>query len=991
MGGTKNSTSTSQQSLPGYLQNAYQNLVGSAQGTASQPYQAYTGGFTGDQTQAFQNIRNLAGSSDPAFGNASTALSTSMVPTHNTVGAYMNPFQQNVIDTMMDTMQEQNQRQQQGVVGNAIAKGAFGGNRVGVAQGELARQQKLADNQTIAGLMSQNYAQGLGAAQADKGAQLQAAQQYAGLGQTQMQTGLAQTGAQLGAGTQQQQFDYQQYLNKLAFPYQQQSWLSSIVGGLGPSAGGTTTETKPDGNSWAQLLGLGLQAASLSDERAKEDAEPVGKSFDGQTIYKYRYKGSPQTHLGFMAQEVKKDHPDAVGQSNGLMTVDYEKATRDAAHRGKFAAGGVIPYSNDNGDFPSYGSLMGGSPYANDNGDFGSYVPKVAALSGGRGQFPEISPDAPQQDFQFSDQMKTGASNIKSWMSPQKPLKLGYNLATGGVVPHFADGGGPAGTRNRADYRGLGGFGGIVPLRDDADMSVPMRPRFDPVGDAFAALDRQAVLNAAPTGPRPGAESEVTMAEGVDGRPVAVRKPQPEPPRTMAYAGDGDFDPTATLPPQSVERFADPVGVAPATSGRAQGVGSGVVPYTRGDQFVTEPAPGFSRSIPEAWGSLMEGKGLNLSPDFQQALFAAGSGMMASKRPNFLSAVGEGSLAGNEAWNARQALERDNATARSAMGVSGQELALKAEETAANIAKTNVETQKERYTFTATPYGIRVIDVMNPTEPQTVYWGGQLPDGSVATPAAASGLFSTQPENVRVDRRLNVPESIPMVLQQSQQQISAANENASGSSLAKQQLEDMRHELDQLPETGPLVPGEDFPSRLKLVKTYQTYMSALGFPQDEALANEIAAGENLNKMTIRLGQALASGLGSDPAASVVMNSIEAVPGGLNSAEGARRIIAALDSVNDRHIDYSAFLNNWVNDPRSGGSTLGAIEEFNRTNPPELYALKAYVPMEALKDLADPNPRPDPVTGKPTTQAQRAQEFNRVFGGGRDIARFVIRG
>lgn len=922
MGGTKNATSTSQFQLPQYLQNTYQGIIGQAQNTASQPYQAYTGGFTPDQQQAFQGIRNLAGASDPAFGASSTALSSSMVPTHSTVGAYMNPFQQNVIDTMMDTMQEQNQRQQQGVIGNAIAKGAFGGNRIGVAQAELARQQKLADNQTLAGLMSQNYTQGLGAAQADKQAQLQAAQQYAGLGQTQMQTGLAQTGAQLGAGTQQQQFDYQQYLNKLAFPYQQGSWLASIAGGLAPSAGGTTTETKPQGNIWSQLLGAGLGVASLFNRGG----------------------------------EVPKRAP-----------------------------GGVIPYANDNGAFPSYMDLGGGIPYANDNGDFGSYVPKVAQIGGGAaGRFPTISADEPETDFlsRHSSTMRDGASNIKSWLSPKPQLKLGYNLASGGVVPHFADGGGPPGTRARADYRGIAGSALPVLPRDDADMTVMRRDpvpsivdsTFDALGFQPAALEE--LIAQAPRGVRAGGENEVTMAQGVDGRPVAVRTPQPQPSPMVASLQDEEHNIFDTLPPQSVERFSDPVGVAPATSGNAVGTGAGVVPYTRGEQFVTDPTPGYSRSIPEAWESLQTGKGLNLSPDMKQSLLAAGLGMMASKSPFALQGIGEGGLEGIAAWNERQKLERENAEARSAMGVSGQDLALRAQETASRLANEAVTREKDRFTFTATPYGIRIIDVLNPDQPRMVPYGEQLPDGTIASPAAGTGgLFSTSPDNVRVDQRLNVPESIPLILQQSQQVQSAANENAVSASQSKQQLEDMRHALEELPEDGLLVAGTDFDSRLALVKMYQTYMSAMGIEPDEQLAKEIASGENLKKLTVRLGQDLSRMLGSNNAAEIVTSSISAVPSAENSPEGARRIINALSAVNDRHMDWNNFLTNWLSDPRSGGSTLGALEEFNRMNPPELYALKSYIPMPALEYLAA-NPG-------------AAADFNKKYGGGRDIARYVI--
>jgi hypothetical protein len=91
--------------------------------------------------------------------------------------------------------------------------------------------------------------------------------------------------------------------------------------------------------------------ASFSDSRVKEDIKHIGHTYDGQKIYSYRYKNEPQTHIGLLAQEVEKKHPDAVGNIKGIKTVDYDMATEDAARkavdlaRGKADGGGVMPYS----------------------------------------------------------------------------------------------------------------------------------------------------------------------------------------------------------------------------------------------------------------------------------------------------------------------------------------------------------------------------------------------------------------------------------------------------------------------------------------------------------------------------------------------------------------------------------------------------------------------------------------------------------------------
>ncbi len=91
-------------------------------------------------------------------------------------------------------------------------------------------------------------------------------------------------------------------------------------------------------NQYATNIGSGLGSmatlgalAYLSDERAKEDIIPVGKTFDGQTIYRFRYIGSPATQIGLLAGEVEKVHPEAIEYlPSGLRMVNYDLATRKA-------------------------------------------------------------------------------------------------------------------------------------------------------------------------------------------------------------------------------------------------------------------------------------------------------------------------------------------------------------------------------------------------------------------------------------------------------------------------------------------------------------------------------------------------------------------------------------------------------------------------------------------------------------------------------------
>lgn len=88
------------------------------------------------------------------------------------------------------------------------------------------------------------------------------------------------------------------------------------------------------GNMMGGLLGLGklgLSAASMfSDRRVKDDIAEVGRLNDGQRVYRYRYKNSPQWQIGLMAQEVQEHAPEAVGEVGGVLTVNYDVATRRA-------------------------------------------------------------------------------------------------------------------------------------------------------------------------------------------------------------------------------------------------------------------------------------------------------------------------------------------------------------------------------------------------------------------------------------------------------------------------------------------------------------------------------------------------------------------------------------------------------------------------------------------------------------------------------------
>jgi hypothetical protein len=325
-----------------------------------------------------------------------------------------------------------------------------------------------------------------------------AAQNYmTGLGQrgqtalAGQQAGLQGAQAQIGAGTLGQQTEqagktaqYNQFLQEQAYPYQVAQFLANIAMGTGALSGSSTTTTQP--------------MPFFSDERLKDDIEKIGKTFDGQDIIKFRYKGEDgPKQIGLSAQNVEKHHPEAVGLAKGYKTVDYDAATKDAAKRGHFEDGGMASEGGAVGlQHMGQGFAAGGGAYdpydpysiynilSRQQGFFDggerSHVPSSRGLSGGvgkHGRVPEASlpvgrlmvgspPPAPLESGMsqamnaantgetiskmFSTNEKTGESglarqileSIKSRLPKDEETKKPETEARGGLVG-YASGGMP--------------------------------------------------------------------------------------------------------------------------------------------------------------------------------------------------------------------------------------------------------------------------------------------------------------------------------------------------------------------------------------------------------------------------------------------------------------------------------------------------------------------------------------------------------------------
>ncbi|WP_041368074.1 tail fiber domain-containing protein [Methylocella silvestris] len=70
----------------------------------------------------------------------------------------------------------------------------------------------------------------------------------------------------------------------------------------------------------------------MSERQEKCDVEQIGVLANGLPLYRFRYVGDPELHLGLMAEDVVGVVPEAVTIGpDGLMQLDYERALENAA------------------------------------------------------------------------------------------------------------------------------------------------------------------------------------------------------------------------------------------------------------------------------------------------------------------------------------------------------------------------------------------------------------------------------------------------------------------------------------------------------------------------------------------------------------------------------------------------------------------------------------------------------------------------------------
>jgi hypothetical protein len=477
-GGKGSNTTKSTFKLPPEFIKAYSESLGLAREAIQKPYTPYTGqlvaGLTPGQQQGISNIQSAQGMAQPFIQEgAGLTREAARGITPELYDRFYSPYVRDVANATQANLLESGAQQRSGLKGGAIQAGAFGGDRSGIAQAEMSRQQQLANAQAMSNIYNQGYGQAMGLANNQVQNLGAMGNQLAGMGTTAQTSALQGAQAQLAAGAQEQttnqaglQAAYDQFLQQQSYPFQIAQYFANIAQGLGSTAGGTSATTAPGPSAASQIMGgigaLGSIASMASDERVKENIEAVGTLNDGQTVYRYNFKGDPKTQIGLLAQEVEQRNPGAVSEVKGLKMVDYRDATEDAAS----SMGGVVGPDSDRQGF-----MNGGAPY----GGVG-FVPNNPMQTGATSKIPDAVATQPDAGLAgsaatadpFSDQQKKGFANIGNMFA--KPSV--YN--SGGVVGRnaYAEGGVPfipySGGSSFIPEGKIGGGGSAIPSEPDA-------------------------------------------------------------------------------------------------------------------------------------------------------------------------------------------------------------------------------------------------------------------------------------------------------------------------------------------------------------------------------------------------------------------------------------------------------------------------------------------------------------------------------------------
>jgi len=290
--------------IPDYAKPYVERMLGQTETLTDinkNPYQPYgrerIAGFTPLQQQAFQGVANLQPSQQLGTATQMGGLAglqgltageryASQATDPYAVNAYMSPFTNLALEPQMREAARRSAMEGQAQQAMAAQRGAFGGSRSTLLEAERLRNLGQQQADIYGRGMQTAFEQAQRAQQfgADLGlrgtaAGLQAASALGQLGQTQFGQQKDILQGQLSAGAQQQGLEqqrlsqqYQDFLNRRQYPYQQLSFMSDMLRGLPLSQQAQTMYQQPP-SMLGQVAGAGLtylgarQAGLFGDER----------------------------------------------------------------------------------------------------------------------------------------------------------------------------------------------------------------------------------------------------------------------------------------------------------------------------------------------------------------------------------------------------------------------------------------------------------------------------------------------------------------------------------------------------------------------------------------------------------------------------------------------------------------------------------------------------------------------------------------------------
>ena len=302
--------------LPGFVEDASKRNLAFADQVASRPYQAYSGqrvaGFTPGQTQGLAAVNELGGQGQ-GLANQGFSILGGIGTAADRIGAYQNPYTSEVVDRSLADLERQRQIQGTSDNARAIAAGAYGGSRQGVADSLTNEAFAREGGNLAANLRLQGFNTALGAAQTDVAQQQSLGQAQIGAGYGALQNQLAAGGQMQGQNQALLDQQYADFAEQRDYPLQQLAIRQSALGQ-------TPYAIKPPGPDKLSQIAQGATtaagiAALFSDKNMKQGIKPMKgtnilSKLEAMPVSEWEYK--PETgmdgerHMGTMAQDFAK-------------------------------------------------------------------------------------------------------------------------------------------------------------------------------------------------------------------------------------------------------------------------------------------------------------------------------------------------------------------------------------------------------------------------------------------------------------------------------------------------------------------------------------------------------------------------------------------------------------------------------------------------------------------------------------------------------------